>query len=195
MDILTYVSLKPKEFPKHVIGRRCKLDSDRFCCLISENFSIPETHLEWILGENGNSSMFTWSGVNAAGVTPEMEFRNGNCQGWQFERNVNHMIERAFEVIKLKVSSNWATESNVAKPIQTLFERHLLRIDLHRISQSQQCWHLGPDNSLLWGHPVHVGYLAMSLAGIYLLVFSSSSPLLVWQQKCLQMLRNVCQGT
>lgn len=43
VDILIYVSWKPKEFPKHhVIRSGYKLDSDRFCCLMSEKFSIPE---------------------------------------------------------------------------------------------------------------------------------------------------------
>ena len=33
------------------------------------------------LGEHGNSSVFTWSGVNVAGIAAEIQFRNGNFQG------------------------------------------------------------------------------------------------------------------
>ena len=78
----------------------------------------------WILGEHGNSSMAVWSGVNVAGVSlqelnPEMGIDN-NSENW---KEVHKMVvESAYEVIKLKEYTNWATQLSVADLLESMLK-------------------------------------------------------------------------
>lgn len=79
--------------------------------------------------------------------------------------------------MRLKVHFNCSIGLNVAKIIQTLFEKHLYRIHADRVFHPKHYGHLGPDNFLLWGAVLDTaGCLAAFLAGIYLLDTSSSFP-------------------
>ncbi|KAF5917532.1 hypothetical protein HPG69_017424, partial [Diceros bicornis minor] len=117
VDILTYGSWKPKEFPKHhVIGRGCKLDSDRFCCLMSEKFSLPEA----VILNGFWKNMATQESLQKR--NSEVEIVSDRVT--EFERSVNQMIGRSSEAITLKVHSNWGVGFNVAELIQMLLEKH-----------------------------------------------------------------------
>ena len=78
----------------------------------------------WILGEHGNSSMAVWSGVNVATVSlqevnPEMGIDN-DSENW---KEVHKMVvESAYEVIKLKEYTNWATQLSVADLLESMLK-------------------------------------------------------------------------
>ncbi|KAL4832658.1 hypothetical protein H8958_011448 [Nasalis larvatus] len=124
VDILTYVTWKLSGLPKHrVIGSGCNLDSARFRYLMAEKLGIhPSSCHGWILGEHGDSSVAVWSGVNVAGVSlqelnPEMGTDN-DSENW---KEVHKMVvESAYEVIKLKGYTNWATGLSVADLIESM---------------------------------------------------------------------------
>ncbi|XP_069334407.1 L-lactate dehydrogenase B chain-like isoform X2 [Eulemur rufifrons] len=132
-DILTYVTWKLSRLPKHrVIGSGCNLDSALFCYLMAEKFGIhPSSCHGWILGEHGNSSVAVWSGVNVAGVSlqelnPEMGTDN-DSENW---KEVHEMVvESAYEVIKLKGYTSWATGLSIADLIESML-KNLSRIHL-----------------------------------------------------------------
>ncbi|KAB0378676.1 hypothetical protein FD755_010254 [Muntiacus reevesi] len=131
MDILTYVTWKLSGLPKHrVIGSGCNLDSARFRYLMAEKLGIhPSSCHGWILGEHGDSSVAVWSGVNVAGVSlqelnPEMGTDN-DSENWKEVRKM--VVESAYEVIKLKGYTNWATGLSVADLIESML-KNLSRI-------------------------------------------------------------------
>lgn len=51
-----------------------------------------------------------------------------------------------------------------------------------RVAQSQHCWHLEPDHSLLWGCSVGPSRMFSNIPGLYLLDVSSI-PSELWQPK------------
>ena len=70
VDILTYVAWMISGFPRNrVIGSGCNLDSARFRYLMGERGVHPLSCHGWVLGEQGDSSVPVWSGVNVAGVS------------------------------------------------------------------------------------------------------------------------------
>uniref|UniRef100_A0A452EWG0 L-lactate dehydrogenase n=1 Tax=Capra hircus TaxID=9925 RepID=A0A452EWG0_CAPHI len=97
-DILTFVTWKPS--------------------------GLPNSCHRWILGEHGNSSMAVWSGVNVATVSlqevnPEMGIDN-DSENW---KEVHKMVvESAYEVIKLKEYTNWATQLSVADLLESMLK-------------------------------------------------------------------------
>ncbi|KAB0376919.1 hypothetical protein FD755_011363 [Muntiacus reevesi] len=98
-DILTYVNWKSSGLPKH-------------CVIV----------------KHGDSSMAVWSGVNVPSISlqevnPEMGIEN-NSKNW---KKVHKMVvESAYEVIKLKGYTNWATGLSVADLTESML-KHLFR--------------------------------------------------------------------
>ncbi|XP_027474272.1 L-lactate dehydrogenase B chain-like [Zalophus californianus] len=131
VDILTYVTWKLSGLPKHrVIGSGCNLDSARFRYFMAEKLGIhPSSCHGWILGEHGNSSVAVWSGVNVAGVSlqelnPEMGTDN-DSENWKEVCKI--VVESAYEVIKLKGYTSWATGLSVADLTESML-KNLSRI-------------------------------------------------------------------
>uniref|UniRef100_A0A8C5KL88 L-lactate dehydrogenase n=1 Tax=Jaculus jaculus TaxID=51337 RepID=A0A8C5KL88_JACJA len=109
-DILTYV-WKINGFPKNcVIGSGCNLDSTRFRYLMGERLGVhPLSCHGWVLGEHGDSSVPVWSGVNVAGVS--LKTLPAELGTDEVHKQV---VDSAYEVIKMKGYTSWATGSSVA---------------------------------------------------------------------------------
>ncbi|EHA99653.1 L-lactate dehydrogenase A chain [Heterocephalus glaber] len=104
VDILTYVAWKISGFPKN-----------------------------HVLGEHGDSSVPVWSGVNVAGISlknlhPELG-TDGDKEHWKEVHK--HVVDSAYEVIKLKGYTSWATGLSVADLAESIM-KNLRRV--HPIS-------------------------------------------------------------
>ncbi|KAK2096816.1 hypothetical protein P7K49_025850 [Saguinus oedipus] len=126
VDILTYVAWKISGFPKNrVIGSGCNLDSARFHYLMGERLGVhPLSCHGWVLGEHGDSSVPVWSGVNVAGVSlktlhPDLGTDTDKEQWKEVHKQV---AESAYEVIKLKGYTSWATGLSVADLAETIMK-------------------------------------------------------------------------
>uniref|UniRef100_A0A2K6SHZ4 L-lactate dehydrogenase n=1 Tax=Saimiri boliviensis boliviensis TaxID=39432 RepID=A0A2K6SHZ4_SAIBB len=124
VDILTYVAWKISGFPKnHVIGSGCNLDSPD--SLMGERLGVdPLSCHGWVLGEHGDSSVSVWSGVNIAGVSlktlhPDLGTDRDKEQWKEVHKQV---VESAYEVIKLKGYTSWATGLSAADLAETIMK-------------------------------------------------------------------------
>uniref|UniRef100_A0A2K5MLM5 L-lactate dehydrogenase n=1 Tax=Cercocebus atys TaxID=9531 RepID=A0A2K5MLM5_CERAT len=110
VDILTYVAWKISGFPKNrVIGSGCNLDSARFHYLMGKRLGVhPLSCHGWVLGEHGDSSVPVWSGMNVAGE--------------QWKEIQKQVVESAYEVIKLKGCTSWATGLSVADLAESIMK-------------------------------------------------------------------------
>ncbi|XP_068930107.1 L-lactate dehydrogenase A chain-like [Petaurus breviceps papuanus] len=118
VDILTYVAWKLSGFPKNrVIGSGCNLDSARFCYLMGKRLGVHSSSCHgWVLGEHGDSSVPLWSGVNLASVSlnnvnPQIG-TDADPENWKDVHK--QVVENAYEVIKLKGYTSWASGLSVA---------------------------------------------------------------------------------
>ncbi|RZC36249.1 L-lactate dehydrogenase, partial [Asbolus verrucosus] len=124
VDILTYVAWKLSGLPKHkVIGSGTNLDTSRFRFLMSQRLGIAPSNCHgWIIGEHGDSSVAVWSGVNVAGVrlrtlNPVIGTKE-DPEKWDDVHT--HVIQSAYEIIKLKGYTNWAVGLSVANLAQSI---------------------------------------------------------------------------
>ncbi|XP_057568686.1 L-lactate dehydrogenase A chain-like [Hippopotamus amphibius kiboko] len=129
VDILIYAAWKISGFLKnHVIGSGCNLDSAWFCYLLGERLGVhPLSCHGWILGENGDSSVPVWSGVNVAGVSlkslhPELG-TDADKEHWKA------VHKQVVEVIKLKGCTSWAIGLSVADLAESIM-KNLRRVHL-----------------------------------------------------------------
>lgn len=96
--------------------------------------------------------------------------------------------------------------TELGEQLQTLFLEMLLldlslfswgfgsaSLELRWGSSAWQCWHSGPGNSLLWGHPVHCGWLIASLASAHQVSAMNPFPCCD-NQKCLWKWPNIFWG-
>ncbi|RZC34847.1 Ldh 1 N domain containing protein, partial [Asbolus verrucosus] len=124
VDILTYVAWKLSGLPKHrVIGSGTNLDTSRFRFLMSQRLGVaPSSCHGWIIGEHGDSSVAVWSGVNVAGVRLRtLNSVMGTEDDPEKWGDVHaHVVESAYEVIKLKGYTNWAVGLSVANLAQSI---------------------------------------------------------------------------
>uniref|UniRef100_H0XUC8 L-lactate dehydrogenase A chain n=1 Tax=Otolemur garnettii TaxID=30611 RepID=H0XUC8_OTOGA len=121
--ILTHVAWKISGFLKnHVIGSRYNLDSAQFHYLMGERLRVHPAVHRWVLGEQADSSMPMWSAVNVAGVSLENLHPDlgTDTDKEQWKEGHKQVVQSAYEVIKLKGYSSWATGLSVAD----LAEKH-----------------------------------------------------------------------
>uniref|UniRef100_A0A8C2YSD7 L-lactate dehydrogenase A chain n=1 Tax=Chinchilla lanigera TaxID=34839 RepID=A0A8C2YSD7_CHILA len=116
VDILTYVAWKISGFPKNCYWKWLKPDSAWFLHALSCH--------GWILGEPGDSSVPVWSGVNVACVAlknlhPELG-TDGDKEHWKEVHK--QVVDSAYEVIKLKGYTSWATGLSVADLAESIIK-------------------------------------------------------------------------
>ncbi|XP_004409903.1 PREDICTED: L-lactate dehydrogenase A chain-like isoform X2 [Odobenus rosmarus divergens] len=135
VDILTYVAWKISGFPKNrVIGSGCNLDSARFHYLMGERLGVHALSCHgWVLGENGDSSVPVWSGVNVAGVSLKNLHPDLGTDADKEQRKEVHkqVVDSAYEVIKLKGYTSWAIGLSAADLAESIM-KNLRRV--HPIS-------------------------------------------------------------
>ncbi|KAM9387430.1 L-lactate dehydrogenase A chain-like [Phaethornis superciliosus] len=126
VDVLTYVAWKISGFPKnYVIGSSCNLDSARFRHLVGERLGIrPLSCHGWIVGEHGDSSVPVWSGVNVGGVSLKaLHPALGTDADKEHWKEVHkQVVDSAYEVIRLKGYTSWATGLSVADLAETIMK-------------------------------------------------------------------------
>ncbi|XP_043837233.1 L-lactate dehydrogenase A chain-like [Dromiciops gliroides] len=117
VDVLTYVAWKLSGFPKnHVIGKGLQSGFCPFLLLMGERLGVHSSSCHrWVLGEHGDSNIPVWSGVNVVGVSLKNLYPALGTDADSENRKDVHrqVIDNAYEVIKLKGYTSWATGLSV----------------------------------------------------------------------------------
>uniref|UniRef100_A0A2I3HP31 L-lactate dehydrogenase n=1 Tax=Nomascus leucogenys TaxID=61853 RepID=A0A2I3HP31_NOMLE len=115
--------LEDNGFPKnHVIGSGCNLDSAQFRYPMGERLGV---HILSFLGEHGDSSVPIWSRANVTGVSlktvhPDL---GTDIDKEQWKEVHKQVVESAYEVIKLKGYTSWATGLSVADLAESIMKK------------------------------------------------------------------------
>ncbi|KAL7639952.1 UNVERIFIED_CONTAM: hypothetical protein RMT77_009365 [Armadillidium vulgare] len=126
VDILTYVAWRISGLPKNrVIGSGTNLDSSRFRFHLSQKLEVaPSSAHGWIIGEHGDTSVPVWSGVNIAGVRlRDLNPAIGTSDDPdKFDELHKHVVNSAYEIIKLKGYTSWAIGLSVASLVNSVMK-------------------------------------------------------------------------
>ncbi|XP_043859919.1 L-lactate dehydrogenase A chain-like isoform X1 [Dromiciops gliroides] len=135
VDILRYVAWKLSGFPKNrITGNGYNLDSAHFHYLMEERLGVHSSSCHGqVLGEHRDSSVLVWSGMNVAGVSLKNLYpalgTDAHSENW---KEVHKQVaESAYEVIKLKGYTSWASGLSVADLAESIM-KNLRRV--HPIS-------------------------------------------------------------
>ncbi|XP_043943739.1 L-lactate dehydrogenase B chain isoform X2 [Protopterus annectens] len=168
VDILTYITWKLSGFPKHrVIGSGCNLDTARFRLYLSEKLGIsPSSCHGWVLGEHGDSSVPIWSGVSVGGVSFQKLNADIGTEHDKEKWNTAHkeVVERAYEIIRLKGYTCWGIGFSVAELCETMM-KNLCRT--HPVSTMVKGMH-GIEHEVFLSLPC-----VLSSAGLCMVINSS----------------------
>ncbi|NXP21902.1 UEVLD enzyme, partial [Scytalopus superciliaris] len=106
VEIMTYVSWKLSAFPKsRVIGVGANLDSERFQYILTNLLKAELLAKDaWIIGEQGEDKVPSWTGDSVADQTEGMAARNSR----------ETVASRAMEVLKGKGQRSWSVGLSVA---------------------------------------------------------------------------------
>ncbi len=117
----------------HVIGSGTTLDTARFRTLLGQHLGVDPQHVHgYVLGEHGDSEVFTWSLVTVGGA-PLEEF----CRQWDIcmDVEVRTDIEQgvrlaAYSIIKGKGSTHFGIGSALARIVEVVLQdqRSLLTV-------------------------------------------------------------------
>ncbi|XP_054808050.1 L-lactate dehydrogenase B-like [Prosopis cineraria] len=124
VDVLTYIAWKLSGFPSNrVIGSGTNLDSSRFRFLMADHLDVNAQDVQaYIVGEHGDSSVALWSSISIGGV-PVLSFLEKQQIEYEKETLENihkHVVESAYEVIRLKGYTCWAIGYSVASLARTI---------------------------------------------------------------------------
>ncbi|XP_036595421.1 L-lactate dehydrogenase A chain-like [Trichosurus vulpecula] len=126
MDILTYVAWKLSGFPKNcVIGSGCNLNSAHFCYIMGERLGVHSSSCHgWVLREHRDFRVPVWSSVNFAGVSLKNLYSaletDADSENWKNAHK--QVVESAYEAIKLKCYTSWATGLSVADLAESIMK-------------------------------------------------------------------------
>lgn len=126
VDILTYISYKISDFPKHkVIGSGTVLDTSRLKFLMSEHTGVDARNIHtYVIGEHGDTEVATWSITNIAGMSlPQFCSCCGKCDyGVElFKDEFEHKVKNAaYEIINKKGATYYAVALAVKRIVECI---------------------------------------------------------------------------
>uniref|UniRef100_A0A1D5QFP8 UEV and lactate/malate dehyrogenase domains n=3 Tax=Macaca mulatta TaxID=9544 RepID=A0A1D5QFP8_MACMU len=105
VEIMTYVTWKLSAFPANrVIGIGCNLDSQRLQYIITNVLKAQTSGKEvWVIGEQGEDKVLTWSGQEVMSHTSEVQLSN-----------------RAMELLRVKSQRSWSVGLSVADMVDSI---------------------------------------------------------------------------
>ncbi|NXI29170.1 UEVLD enzyme, partial [Sterrhoptilus dennistouni] len=106
VEVMTFVSWKLSSFPKsRVIGVGANLDSERLQYILTNLLKAEVLAKDaWVVGEQGEDKVPSWTSCNVANQTEAMAARNSREQ----------VANRAMEVLKGKGQRSWSVGLSVA---------------------------------------------------------------------------------
>ncbi|KAB7494451.1 L-lactate dehydrogenase [Armadillidium nasatum] len=147
LDILTYVAWRISGLPKNrVIGSGTNLDSSRFRFHLSQKLEVaPSSAHGWIIGEHGDTSVPVWSGVNIAGVRlRDLNPAIGTSDDPdKFDELHKHVVNSAYEIIKLKGYTSWAIGLSVASLVNSVMKNMRACYAVSTAVQGYTSWAIG----------------------------------------------------
>lgn len=125
VDILTYVTYKLSNFPRHkVIGSGTLLDTARFKYLLSQELEIDTRNIHgYILGEHGDSEFAAWSTVSVAGSNIDLYCSKCKSQPMSQESKdkiFNEVKNSAYEIINRKGATYYAVALAVRRIVEAI---------------------------------------------------------------------------
>lgn len=124
VDIMTTVYQKVTGFDIHkVIGSGTILDTLRLKNFLGKKINVnPRSVSAYVIAEHGDSSFVPWSAVTVANKSIKQQIEEKRITTKDLEQIRNEVVNRAYEIIKLKRATFYGIGVALALLVKTIFE-------------------------------------------------------------------------